>query len=565
MSLQSLTNLLIVGAGLLVASLAHAQSSNAQSNDMPPAGPAELPSQEPTPPAGTPTPPAPSTRETAAATPDDPWFVRPPIVVTFGGKAFWNLTIYGFAEADMMGDSTRSFNDGLNANVIAHDQTQAGNNTRLQFTIRNSRFGFRVEAPPFGGVRSSGVLEFDLFGNQPNINSGGGSPGQAPGPGNTTEAAYFNNAGLRVRHAYVKLEDDVADVLAGQSYHLLGWQNYFFGASCGFLGLPNELFNRTVQLRLSHTFAFDRVKLDVAAAALRPAQRDSAMPDGEGGLRLAINHWKAMTTPGSGGTGAQAAAIGVSGLVRSFRVNQYAPQPAPPIPLTGWAVAADLLLPIIPVKDSTDRRNALTVTGEFATGTGDADQYTGMTAGATMPNVYPLPGECRGNRHADRDGGSPSRRSAVHAQRRPRPRGVRHERRPSHYQLANLSRRRPVLPASDRPRLHRRELQLGQFQQHRESLSSCFDRLSVGQFGGRVPVLVVRRWQHLLRRHAGRSGGPFVSTCHAGHGRWNERVQQSLRDNLSLFLLERPAERAARKTLRLHFVRRSACESPGRG
>ena len=50
-----------------------------------------------------------------------------------------------------------------------------------------------------------------------------------------------------------------------------------------------------------------------------------------------------------------------------------------------------MLLPIIPAKDGTDRRNALTLTGEFVTGTGDADQYTGMTAGATMPNVYPLP------------------------------------------------------------------------------------------------------------------------------------------------------------------------------
>jgi hypothetical protein len=50
-----------------------------------------------------------------------------------------------------------------------------------------------------------------------------------------------------------------------------------------------------------------------------------------------------------------------------------------------------VLLPIIPAKDGTDRGNALTLTGEFVTGTGHADQYTGMTAGATMPNVYPLP------------------------------------------------------------------------------------------------------------------------------------------------------------------------------
>mgnify|MGYP001237919485 CR=1 FL=1 len=327
----------------------------------------------------------------ADQSPVDQSFDRPAFVLTAGPKADWKLTIYGFAEGDMMRDSTRSFSDGLNTNVVAHPFTQAYENPRLQFTIRNTRLGFKAEAPAFGGIRTSGVLEFDLFGNQPNINAGGGSPGVAAGSGNTTEGAYFNNAAFRVRHAYVKWESDVVDVLAGQAYHLLGWQNYFFPSSCGFLGLPNMLFNRTVQLRVSHTFASNPVNVDIAAAAFRPAERDSALPDGEGGIRLAINHWKAMTTPGSGGTGALPAAIGASGLVRSFRVDPYAPLPAPPTPLTGWAVAGNALLPIIPVADSAHRGNALTVTGEYVTGTGDADQYTGMTAGATMPNVQPLP------------------------------------------------------------------------------------------------------------------------------------------------------------------------------
>lgn len=290
-----------------------------------------------------------------------------------------------------MWDSTESFNDGLNNGVIAHPLTQEGRNPRLQMTIRNSRLGFRGQAPELHGVRASGLLEFDLFGNQPNVNSGGGSPGAPSGPGATTESAYFNNAALRVRHAYVRIDSDVINVLAGQTYYLLGWQNYFFGATCGFLGLPNELFNRTVQLRLSHTFGSGPVSFDLAAGAFRPVQRDSGVPDTQGGARLAFNRWKGITTPGSGGTDAQAAAIGVSGMVRSFKVNPHVPLPAPRIPLLGWAVAVDVLVPLVPARDATDRGNALTLTGEFATGTGDADQYTGMTAGATMPNVYPLP------------------------------------------------------------------------------------------------------------------------------------------------------------------------------
>jgi hypothetical protein len=400
--------ILIAGSGLIVVSAAHAQS-----NDKPQAESTERRSQEPTPPiqsaeqrweAAPPTesaqplpqaltpPVAPPTRQTIApTTPVNPWLIRPPFVLTAGAGSDWKLTIYGFAEADVMRDSTRSFNDGLNSNVIAHPTTQAGRNPRLQATIRNSRLGFKAETPAFHGIRSSGVLEFDLFGNQPSINGGGGSPGLASGTGATTEAAYFNNAAFRVRHAYVKLEDDFVDALVGQTYYLLGWQNYFFGATCGFLGLPNELFNRTVQLRLSHNFVSNPINVEIAAGAFRPVQRDSGTPDTQGGARLAINHWKGITTPGSGGTDARAASIGVSGMVRQFRVDPHAPLPAPRIPLIGWAIAANLLLPIIPAKDGTDRGNALTLTGEFVTGTGDADQYTGMTAGATMPNVYLLP------------------------------------------------------------------------------------------------------------------------------------------------------------------------------
>ena len=386
--------ILIAGSGLLVVPAAHAQSK-----DEPLAEPAELPSQVPTPPVESAaqrsqqlTPPiAPPTQRTISPAPVNPWLVRPPFVLTAGAGSDWRLTIYGFAEADGMWDSTRSFNDGLNNGVVAHPLTQAGRNPRLQATIRNSRLGFKAEAPAFNGIRSSGVLEFDLFGNQPSVNSGGGSPGLASGSGATTEAAYFNNAAFRVRHAYLKIEDSLVDALVGQTYYLLGWQNYFFGATCGFLGLPNELFNRTVQLRLSHNFASNPINVEIAAGAFRPVQRDSAVPDGQGGLRLAVNHWKGITTPGSGGTDARAASIGVSGMVRQFKVDPHAPLPASPIPLIGWALAANALLPIIPAKDGTDRGNALTLTGEFVIGTGDADQYTGMTAGATMPNVYGLP------------------------------------------------------------------------------------------------------------------------------------------------------------------------------
>src|ERR1017187_2526105 len=285
-ALNKALTIVIAGSGWLVVSSARAQFVETPPGEPPeqrsyepdpsvesagqlshkPASPVESvrpPTQALTPPLDLPT------RETFPSSPVNPWFVRPPFVLTAGAHTDWKLTIFGFAEADGMWDSTSSFNDGLNNGVIAHPLTQAGRNPRFQMTIRNSRIGFKAQMPESHGVRSSAVLEFDLFGNQPTVNSGGGSPGVASGPGATTEAAYFNNAGLRVRHAYMKIEDDIVDVLAGQTYYLLGWQNYFFGATCGFLGMPNQLFNRTVQLRLSHTFQSDSVSFDLDRKSTR--------------------------------------------------------------------------------------------------------------------------------------------------------------------------------------------------------------------------------------------------------------------------------------------------------
>jgi len=105
--------ILVAGSGLLVMSAAYAQSK-----DEPSAEPAEQ-----RPPTLTP-PIAPPTQPTISPTSVNPWFIRPPFVLTAGAEADWKLTIYGFAEADFMLDSTRSFNDSLNNGVVVHIQTQ---------------------------------------------------------------------------------------------------------------------------------------------------------------------------------------------------------------------------------------------------------------------------------------------------------------------------------------------------------------------------------------------------------------------------------------------------------
>jgi hypothetical protein len=397
-----------------VASNAQAQSAPPPSEGQP-ATPQTTAQDAPPPPpppmAAAPTPgpgsdktePAPPSMAPAAPPPVNPWFVRPIFEVKTGQPdARWALQIYGFAEFDVMNDSTRSFNDGANSNVLQRDGTQGGTNGRTQFTVRNSRLGVKATAPSIGGIKGTGVVEADFFGYDP-------APFGNPYTGNppNSEAAFWNNPTFRIRHAYGKAESSVVDVLAGQTNYILGWQTYFSPTSLAFLGMPNELFNRTSQFRLSHTFKSDDVNFDVVLGAFRPIQRDSSIPDGQAALRLAFNKWKGMEGPGSGLPSAQAAAIGLSGLARRFRTDGIVNIAAPastlvpvssPYPSTqrgtssenGWAVAANIFVPIIPAADNTDRFNKLSLVGEFTVGSGDADQFTGMTGmnGANWGGIY---------------------------------------------------------------------------------------------------------------------------------------------------------------------------------
>jgi hypothetical protein len=319
-------------------------------------------------------------REAQAAEVPESWFSRPPLTITVGrGAKTWHATIYGFIQVDAMQDSTRSYADSIGSSIVARNETYAGQVGRTQFSIRNTRLGFTLESPVLFGLAPSAVLETDFFGNQPN-------------PPTTSEGTFFDDPILRIRHAYFQLKNDYIDVLAGQTYYLFGWQNYFFPCTVQYLGLPNEAFGRTAQLRLSHTFRSDAVNVDIAVAALRPAQSDSEIPDGNAGLRMSLNHWKGISTPGNGGTDAFPLSLGVSGTVRQFKVDAFTPPPPQSSnSATGWGVSVDALIPIIPGKNADDRGNRLTITGSAVIGTGIAD-LVNAAGGASFPTL-PNPAE----------------------------------------------------------------------------------------------------------------------------------------------------------------------------
>jgi hypothetical protein len=200
----------------------------------------------------------------------------------------------------------------------------------------------------------------------------------------TSESAIYDSSVPRVRHAYFRVETPVVDFLAGQYWHLFGWQNVYHPASVQAQGLVGEVYSRSMQVRVSKAIRTKPVTIEIGVAALRPPSRDSAMPQGEGGLRLAVNDWKGAMTNGASGTSVQPLSVAVTGNFRNIVVPEMNLLPKDTVSKGMFSLALDGFVPIIPAtKDKRD--NALSVHGEFVSGQGSSDLYTGLTGGITFP------------------------------------------------------------------------------------------------------------------------------------------------------------------------------------
>jgi len=302
-------------------------------------------------------------------------------------------SVYGFVQTDFLFNSTQSYASDFAANFqVARPGTYAAANSRLVFTARDSRLGFRLSAPAPAGFNVTAVFEGDFLGSEPGIfQNTGGTP---PVAGTTnSEAAFFLNPTFRIRHAYLKAETPVVDVTIGQTWNLLGWQPAFIPVVVQWPGLIGELYGRAPQLKLSKAFKSDFITVEAAAAALRPVQRDSSLPNGEAGVRLTFNKWAGVHTAYLTGTSALPLSLAITGDVRAFHIPEFSAAPVASNAATGGAFAIDAFIPIIP-GTLANRANSLALTAEFVRGMGIADQYTGFSSGVTNPA---LPPDANGN------------------------------------------------------------------------------------------------------------------------------------------------------------------------
>jgi hypothetical protein len=282
----------------------------------------------------------------------------------------WDVTLYGYAALNIMQDSTQSFGIASGNTIIQRRGTPRGNNLQAQATARDSRLGMRLAPPMIGSVRASVNIETDF---------------NAPPPVEYTEANAVTNAALRMRHYYMKVETPFIDFIAGQYHDLFGWGGKgFYPSTLAFLGITGEIYHRKPQIRLSKTVGTD-VELEVAGAALAPVQKNGGYPDVEAGVRIALNNWTGARQQAYGQPAVGAMSLGVSGIGRHFEVANFIENSSTTVPGTGYGIAANLFLPIIPASSAKDRSNALSFVGEFSRGTGIADMYSDLTGGLLFP------------------------------------------------------------------------------------------------------------------------------------------------------------------------------------
>jgi len=99
----------------------------------------------------------------------------------------WKIKLGGFIEFDSITDSTRSLTEIIGNNPVDRPGTYAGNNGRTQFSIRNSRLAFSIEAPKIEEtINNRAYFEFDFLGYDQNPSNTTNSVG-------TNEASFFNN------------------------------------------------------------------------------------------------------------------------------------------------------------------------------------------------------------------------------------------------------------------------------------------------------------------------------------------------------------------------------------
>src|ERR1035441_6279784 len=146
-------------------------------------------------------------------------------------KQSLQVEVHGFAETDMIGDTTQSFNETVGNSAVKFPGTYAGNNGWTQFSLRNSRLSFLAQASEIDGWKTKGYIEADFLGYDPGPGFGATTPASNNLATNNNEYKFYTQPTFRLRHAYMDAQKDGWEILAGQWWTLFGWNMDYVLAS----------------------------------------------------------------------------------------------------------------------------------------------------------------------------------------------------------------------------------------------------------------------------------------------------------------------------------------------
>ncbi len=279
----------------------------------------------------------------------------------------YTFGVGGFIEMDTIFDTTRSLPEVAGNNPVARKSTFDGENSRMQFSMRNTRLAFSFGAPEVDGWKSRAYLETDFLGYDPSVSA------------TQSESAFYTNPALRIRHAYIAVQKDSIQILVGQTWTLFGWQPQYVLSSISVSPDSGTLYQRTPRIGATDSFKLnDTNSLDVGLSFVRPTQRDGTIPNVDFGVLWANDSRKSGFSSANSDMKTKAMSVGLSGTFREFEaptsITQRSNNPA-------WAGAADVLLPILASSDGKDTAGTLTLTGEFTAGRGYGDEFPGFSGG----------------------------------------------------------------------------------------------------------------------------------------------------------------------------------------
>ena len=164
--------------------------------------------------------------------------------------------------------------------------------------------------PEYKGIRTTATVEADFMGNQPS---------------DVSETAFLTNGALRMRLANVRTRDGLRRRSPGPGLVPARTFNLFFlPASTLILSDARAGLQARRAARVSHTFKTAPVNFELGISANRPPQRDAQVPDVQAGLRLSLNDWKGIHSPGGRSETSLDALMPFGfGRGRRFRVSDF--------------------------------------------------------------------------------------------------------------------------------------------------------------------------------------------------------------------------------------------------